>query len=755
MGGMGCFATLSMTGTGELLPSHAERSEAESKHPIPRCLCITSVSYIEYMEIRQFAEQVLFGTRWEDKLVALDRYEDRAPGAGIATPSAPGRPSGLGLDEWHQREKLRFRDVRHFHSEKERGLVLHFFANHELLALELMALALLKFPQAPEKFRRGLVQTLKDEQEHVRLYQQRMQEIGVQFGEIPVGDFFWKAIGPMETPMDFVTGLSLTLEQANLDYARHYAEVYRQLDDLETAAILERIYRDEIGHVKHGLTWFRRWQEAGMSEWDAYRQALRFPLGPARAKGIGFNRAGRLQAGLSADYIDELELFSQSRGRCPAVYWFNANCEEQVALGRAGFTPSQRVAELEADFQALPMLLCVRDDVVLLREKPSPTFLRRMQGLGFAIPEFVECSADGLAALAERKVNALRPWGWSPDSVELFASLVEGLPRGGEGPCWSAAIRSLYAKSWSAARLGEFLAAQEADYFCGTDVVGTACETTDQVLAEIGRLGEAGFDAVIVKAIYGSSGRGQIHCRGGQLRVEQCGRLENILRQQGQVVVEPWLDKVVDLSLHFDVGTEGTVTVAGWTRFLTDGRGQYLGSFVGSLTAGLDEEVKRFLYGDGRDARRLPKLGEQLAEWLAEPLRAAGYQGPVGVDAMMYRDCDRLRLKPIVEVNPRTTMGRVALKLQQAVNSARTALWLVISRREVTAAGFAGLAECAAVLEAAHPAQLMPDGKQLSGGVLFTTDPAQARSFATVLLVGESLDECEGYLREAGLELTR
>lgn len=711
--------------------------------------------YIAYMEIRQFAEQILWGTRWEDKLVALDCYEDGAPGAGIATPSAPGRPPGLGLDEWHHREKLRFRDVRHFHSEKERGLVLHFFANHELLALELMALALLKFPQAPAKFRRGLVQTLKDEQQHLRLYQQRMQAIGVQFGEIPVGDFFWKAIGPMQTPLDFVTGLSLTLEQANLDYARHYAHVYRQLDDPATAAILERIYRDEIGHVKHGLTWFRRWQEAGLSEWEAYRRTLRFPLGPARAKGIGFNRAGRLQAGLSADYIDELELFSQSRGRCPAVYWFNANCEEQVALGRPGFTPPRSVAALEADFQALPMLLCARDDVVLVRAKPSPGFLRRMQELGFAIPEFVECSAEGLAALAERKVNALRPWGWSPDSARLLAPLVAGLPPGGEGPCWSAALRRLYAKSWSAAQLGQFLAAQEVNYLCRADVVGTACATTDQVSAQIGHLAEAGFDAVVVKAQYGSAGRGQIHCRGGQLRPEQRGRLENMLRQQGQVVVEPWLDKVADLSLHFDVGAEGAVAVAGWTRFLTAGRGQYRGAFVGSLTAGLDEDVKRFLYGDGRDARRLPKLGEQLAEWLAQPLCAADYRGPVGVDAMVYRDGSQLRLKPIVEVNPRTTMGRVALKLQQAVNSARTAVWLVLSCREVTAAGFAGLAECAAALEAAHPARMMPDGKQLSGGVLFTTDPVQARSFASALLVGESLAECEGYLRDAGLELAR
>ena len=81
----------------------------------------------------------------------------------------------------------------------------------------------------------------------------------------------------------------------------------------------------------------------------------------------------------------------------------------------------------------------------------------------------------------------------------------------------------------------------------------------EQALAEIGRLAEVGFDAVVVKAIYGSSGRGQIHCRGGQVRAEQRGRLENILRQQGQVVVEPWLDKVVDLSLHFDVGVEGAM----------------------------------------------------------------------------------------------------------------------------------------------------------------------------------------------------
>ena len=52
--------------------------------------------------------------------------------------------------------------------------------------------------------------------------------------------------------------------------------------DHATAAILERVFQEEIGHVKHGVTWFNRWRENASSEtdWEAYTRLLPFPLTP-------------------------------------------------------------------------------------------------------------------------------------------------------------------------------------------------------------------------------------------------------------------------------------------------------------------------------------------------------------------------------------------------------------------------------------------------------------------------------------------
>src|ERR1041385_2159989 len=100
------------------------------------------------MELRDLAEQILFATTLEEKLQLPSVITDERPGVPFATPLVPGRPAELRFKA-QSVAKGEFPGVHRLEQPRERGRLLHFFANHELLATELMALVLLKFPDAP------------------------------------------------------------------------------------------------------------------------------------------------------------------------------------------------------------------------------------------------------------------------------------------------------------------------------------------------------------------------------------------------------------------------------------------------------------------------------------------------------------------------------------------------------------------------------------------------------------------------------
>ena len=83
------------------------------------------------MEIREFAEQVLFATTLEQKLRCPENLTDERPGAPLVTPNAPGRPAELQFKP-HGSSKADFPGLHRLEQERERGRLLHFFANHEL-----------------------------------------------------------------------------------------------------------------------------------------------------------------------------------------------------------------------------------------------------------------------------------------------------------------------------------------------------------------------------------------------------------------------------------------------------------------------------------------------------------------------------------------------------------------------------------------------------------------------------------------------
>lgn len=652
------------------------------------------------MELRTFAERVLHGRSLAEKLAAPDPFTDTTPGPARPL-ERPARPAALAFPAHRIKDTL----PTDLDDDAERGRLLHRFANHELLALEIMASTLLRFPDAPPAFRFGIARTMVEEQAHLQLYLSRMAALGVEPGEVPVNDFFWRCTETIASPYDYVLRMALTFEQANLDFTRTWRDRFAALGDRETVRALDIVYRDEIGHVRSGLQLFRQWRDPAVGEWEAFEAGLVMPLSPARARGPVVDRAGRLAAGFTPEWIDRIELFGRSRGRPPNVWWFNPSCEEELVHG-PGFRPGAAALALEEDLAPLLLFAAARDDVVITPRPPGDPWLRAVAAAGFPLPERV----PGVAALADRKVGELRPWGASPTAAARLAPLPGANTLA--APERRAASSKVVALRWRQ----ELLTALAEPWLSPPE--GEVCTT----LAEVDAAAARGW---LLKAPFSTAGRAR---RRGPLDDNGRAWAARVLVEQGALRAEPWRDRVADLSFHFDV--TDTAHLVGTVRFLTTPAGQFVGTRPGRWLAREPVEVQRLLTGDGNEPRRLRRIGEALAAHLGPPLAALGVRGPVGVDAFVYREADNLRLDPLVEVNPRMTMGRVSLAIEPHVHPMAPAEW----RFHPVARLGAPPAEWFAAASATRPLEL--ERGLLRRGLFATNDPASARAILTVLDLG-------------------
>lgn len=255
------------------------------------------------MELRDWAIRILGGDTMEEKLLSPENLTDLAPGPPLLW-KVPSRPAGMQFQKHTRKNKL---PKFHEHGDPDkRAVCLHRFAGHELLAVEIMAYALLAFPEAPPHFRKGLAHTLKEEQEHVRLYIERLEAMGLKFGDLPLYRHFWGYVPFLTSPLHYVSVMSLTLEQANLDFAPLYGHSFANVGDLDSAALMERILKDEIAHVSFGFKWLKKWKEPEISEWDCWIKHLPERATFDRARGKEVLIEPRKKAGLSKEWIEKI-----------------------------------------------------------------------------------------------------------------------------------------------------------------------------------------------------------------------------------------------------------------------------------------------------------------------------------------------------------------------------------------------------------------------------------------------------------------
>ena len=451
----------------------------------------------------------------------------------------------------------------------------------------------------------------------------------------------------------------------------------------------------------------------------------------------------------------------------PSVFVFNPFAEGYIGRGRA-FTPVKYQAMLADDLANLPQFLCQSDDVVLLAKRPSTGFLNRLQQAGFPSPVFVELKdgrIDPAESLCRQKLRDLRPWAWGPDSVQLLEPLFAQLSNDARTAkrSFNDDIAGLYSKAWSVGFLRKVLAqchggrnpcvqgteAQKcADgdavepWLCSDQEAGLVVDSVECALEAVAAIRGRGHHRVVVKEALGLAGHNALRLWEAEILPTQRQWLENALRNGQPLVVEPWLERVVDFSVQLEMGTAG-LELCGYTGLVNDRKGQFLGNWAEAEHSRGLPEIVASLFGPQRDlSGRLEHLYGGIFSLLEAELQRVSFVGPVSIDALIYRTRQGgCRLKPVVEVNPRYTMGRLTIELMKHTRPGSNGLFRLVSRVQARTEGFAGLSSYASSLTGRLPLRLEGEAvPKIREGALCLNDPGQAQVCLATFEVSPALN---------------
>jgi uncharacterized ferritin-like protein (DUF455 family) len=240
------------------------------------------------------------------RLWRAGRLAHRFDSAMPDRPTRPERPALLPPGRMPGRGKAG--------SLRSRIALLHAFAHIEQVAIDLAFDCAGRFGAGqPRAFVDDWLAVGRDEAMHFALLDRRLAALGSAYGRLPAHDGLWEAAA--KTAGDLLARLAvvpMALEARGLDVTPATVERFEAAGDARSAAILMRIFRDEIGHVATGTKWFvTLCDAAGHAPAETWRILL-----DTLANGLlrpPFNDSARRAAGLTPDYYGTLAAPQQAR----------------------------------------------------------------------------------------------------------------------------------------------------------------------------------------------------------------------------------------------------------------------------------------------------------------------------------------------------------------------------------------------------------------------------------------------------------
>jgi hypothetical protein len=245
---------------------------------------------------------------------------------------------------------------------------------------------------------------------------------------------------------------------------------------------------------------------------------------------------------------------------------------------------------------------------------------------------------------------------------------------------------------------------------------------------------------VVLKQVIGLAGHNAIRLWEPSLLETQSKWIASVIQSGQRLIVEPWLEREIDFSVQLEMSKSG-LKLCGYTGLINDRKGQYQANWAAAnYQRRIPAKVAK-LFREPRDiCNRIHELYVNIISLLEEEFRLVGYRGPAGIDAFVYRTSrGEIRLKPMVEINPRCTMGRLTLELMKQVSPGSNGLFRLVTR--ANSGGFADFTAYAASWRQRFP--LSMEGQPVSRireGALCLNDPERAQVCLATFQIGRNLD---------------
>ncbi|MDA3930575.1 MAG: hypothetical protein PF541_16630 [Prolixibacteraceae bacterium] len=338
----------------------------------------------------------------------------------------------------------------------------------------------------------------------------------------------------------------------------------------------------------------------------------------------------------------------------PNIYYFNPTCEIAIANGTVSWQASSILNQFETDIELIAAFLASPDDILLMRKLPSQKHINQLNDLGITLPKLLLFSE----AINDRnflilKKGFLNPWGWSSTMLHKFKPIIESCStdfQNSPSANWNKLSKELYSRK-VASKILENLIQKNIPQIVTKEIIPKVCYSIEEIKSK-----HLLNKQSIVKAPWSSSGRGIHVVDSPNINPTILRKCQKILKEQGYLMVEPLLNKIIDFSFQFEI-KEDTIRYSGTSWFYTNDSNAYRGNYLKKEFARIPKECKKLL----------SKVETEIISLLSAEIEAnylGKYQGMLSVDAMFIKTkTNELLLHPCVEINIRYNMSNVANSL--------------------------------------------------------------------------------------------